>query len=538
MSDLLTVRGVTKAHAGMPVLRGIDLDIRPGEVLGLIGANGAGKTTLMNILAGAYSADSGSMMIEGDPYQPIDRADARGFGVGIIEQNFQIESTLTVAQAIYRNTYQSDRPHESLRRQAQWLLNEAGVDISPDAKISQLLRPEMGLVEAVRLLADDAQVVLVDEVAATFNVREIADLHFITSRLTRQGRSVVYISHRLHEVKDITNRVAILREGVIVDIQKSAQTTTEKMAEAMFGRVVDRDKRTATYSPEIVLRAKNLRGGSLKGVDFELHRGEVLAFVGPRHSGISDVVGAITGDRPGTFDELEVFGQQRQITRPEDAAALRITYFSEDDTDLGVSKDESIARSLMSGGWGVDASFEDEVSVLRDIIGVLDKFKVKAKSILGNINTLSGGDKQKIALARFMSEDCDIMILNEPTRGLDMGSRKDVHKMLSELTQSGKSAILLSTDYEDALDWSDRVCVMRDGLIWRFADSKDTTPDQLTLWAREAEKRPRRVWEDEESTAIAEDLVAEQAEQEAILLEKERELDRQIMARATHTELW
>jgi len=216
--------------------------------------------------------------------------------------------------------------------------------------------------------------------------------------------------------------------------------------------------------------------------------------VGPRHSGISDIVGAITGDRPGTFDEFEVFGQQRRITRPEDAAALRITYFSEDDIDLGVSQDESIARSLMSGGWGADVDFDDEVAALRDIIGVLGKFQVKAKSILGKVDALSGGDQQKIALARFMSEDCDIMILNEPTRGLDMSSRHDVHKMLSELTESGKSAILLSTDYEDALDWSDRVVVVRDGLVWRNVLSKDCTADQLTLWAREAEKRPRRVW--------------------------------------------
>jgi ribose transport system ATP-binding protein len=532
MADLLTVRGVTKTHAGMPVLRGIDLDIRPGEVLGLIGANGAGKSTLMSIISGVYRPDSGSMLIEGERYLPADADEARRMGVGIIEQNFQIDSSLTVAQAIFRNTYQSGLPHEQVRRQAQWLLNEAGVHISPDARVGHLLRPEIGLVEAVRLLADDAQIVLVDEVAATFNVREITDLHFITSRLTRQGRSVVYISHRLPEVREISNRVAILREGVIVDIQKSSETTTEHLAEVMFGRVVVRDKRRTTHTSEVVLRATNLRGETVKGVDFELHRGEVLAFVGPRHSGIPDIVGAITGDRPGTFDRLEVFGQSRRITRPEDAAALRITYFSEDDIDLGVSADESIARSLMAGGWGAGVDFEDEVAALRDIIGVLGKFQVKAKSILGKVDALSGGDQQKIALARFMSEDCDIMILNEPTRGLDMSSRHDVHKMLSELTESGKSAILLSTDYEDALDWSDRVCVVRDGVVWRNVLSKETTADQLALWAREAERRPRRVWEDDESTALAEELALQQEADESELLRQEEELDRQVAARA------
>lgn len=533
MSDLLSIRGVTKAHGGMPVLRGIDLDIRPGEVLGLIGANAAGKSTLLSIIAGAYAADSGSMAIEDEPYAPIDAAEARAMGIGIIEQNFQIDGSLTVAQAIFRNTYQAGRPHDQLRRQAQWLLNEAGVHLSPDARIGHLLRPEMGLVEAVRLLADDAQIVLVDEVAATFNVREIADLHFITSRLTRQGRSVVYISHRLHEVKDITNRIAVLRDGVIVDVLKSSRTTTEEMAEAMFGRVVTLDKRSATHSPEVALRATNLRSSTLQGVDFALHRGEVLAFVGPRHAGIADIVGAITGDRPGTFDEFEVFGQARRISRPEDAAALRITYFSEDDAELGVSQDESIARSLMTGGWGADVDFEDEVSTLRGILGVLGRFRIKARNILGKLDTLSGGDQQKVALARFMSEDCDIMILNEPTRGLDMSSRHDVHKMLSELTEGGKSAILVSTDYEDAIDWSDRVCVVRDGKIWRSVASKDTTADELTLWAREAERRPRRVFEDDEDYALAAELVAEQEAEEAASAEQEAELDRQILARAS-----
>jgi ABC-type multidrug transport system ATPase subunit len=187
----------------------------------------------------------------------------------------------------------------------------------------------------------------------------------------------------------------------------------------------------------------------------------------------------------------------------------------------------------MSGGWGPDVDFDDEVAALRDIISVLGKFQVKAKSILGTVDALSGGDQQKIALARFMSEDCDIMILNEPTRGLDMSSRHDVHKMLSELTESGKSAILLSTDYEDALDWSDRVCVVRDGLVWRNVLSKDTTADQLTLWAREAEKRPRRVWEDDESSALAEELAVEQEAEESALRAQEEELDRQIGARAS-----
>jgi ABC-type multidrug transport system ATPase subunit len=187
----------------------------------------------------------------------------------------------------------------------------------------------------------------------------------------------------------------------------------------------------------------------------------------------------------------------------------------------------------MSGGWGADVDFDDEVAALRDIIGVLGKFQVKAKSILGKVDALSGGDKQKIALARFMSEDCDIMILNEPTRGLDMSSRHDVHKMLSELTESGKSAILLSTDYEDALDWSDRVCVVRDGLVWRNTLSKDTTADQLTLWAREAEKRPRRVWADDESSALAEELAKEQEAEESEHRRQEEELDRQIVAGAS-----
>lgn len=477
--ELLQIRGLSKSHANRPVLRGINLDVHPGEVLGLVGENGAGKSTLMSILAGTYAADAGSIELNGEPYRPLNPQQAREIGVGIIEQGFRLDPNLTVAQALYRHTYQADRPHEQLRRPATWALNEAGVHVDPDALIGSLLRPEIGLVEAVRLLIDEAQLVIVDEVAATFNVKEIEDLHFITSRLTRQGRSVIYISHRLHEVQAVSDRVAVLREGYISTVVDAAKVTADDIATAVFGRQLEDVQRHVHVTDEEVLTVSDLTSDALKGVSFSLHRGEILGLLGGRGDGVSDVVGALTGDRPAHGGHIELNGQRRQIQRPEDAAALRITYFSDDDDALGVSRDQTIARNLMASGWDESLDFDAEVEALRSIIETISTLNVRTKSIRGGVDSLSGGDQQKIALARFISEDSDLMILNEPTRGLDVASRREVLGMLAELTNAGKSAILICTDLTDLKDWTDRIVVLNDGVVSTTLHTADTDLDTL-----------------------------------------------------------
>lgn len=236
MDTLLDIVGITKSYGTTRVLDGVDLAVGRGEVIGIVGENGAGKTTLMSILAGHQQADGGTMRLNNAPYWPKSPEDAQSRGVGIIEQDFSLDPELTVARAIFRNTYQADRPQRALERPTQWLLDESGVRLSPDARLGDLAHAEQGLVEAVRLLAEDAQLVIMDEVAATLNVQEMHHLHFIISRLTRQGRSVLYVSHRLREVQEVASSIAVIREGRIPERIDPRAVTTDEIAARMRTR--------------------------------------------------------------------------------------------------------------------------------------------------------------------------------------------------------------------------------------------------------------------------------------------------------------
>lgn len=466
MEHLLDASQITKSHDGNPVLRGVSFHVAEGEVLGIVGENGVGKSTLMHILAGDYTPDTGHMRLEGVDYAPQSPEDAQRAGVGIIRQHFEVDPALTVAQAVYRTGFQKDRPHEDLRRQAAMLLREIGSDLSPDARMGDLLRSDHAIVEAVRMLAEDAQVVIMDEVGTTFNLREISDLHFITSRLSAQGRAVLYISHRLHEIKSISDRIAVLKDGRIATILTPRHVSTDDIAQAMLTRSVDLT-RTDHTTDEIVLEVGNLStaDGAVAEASFHLRRGEVLGLSGDKQAGMYGVAGSLVGQVPHRADVLRVMGQDRAIETPQDAAVLRIGYFSDDDDEMGLSSSETIARSMMAGGWTEGADFETEVTALREIIENIQRLAVRSRSITAGVDTLSGGDRQKLALTRWMAEDRDILILNEPTRGLDVGARAQIRDILAEHTAAGRSAIVVSSDPGDLMGWCNRIVLMRRGRV-------------------------------------------------------------------------
>lgn len=466
MEHLLDVSQITKSHDGNPVLRGISLHVEEGEVLGIVGENGVGKSTLMSILAGDYPPDSGRIRLLGEDYVVDSPERASQRGVGIIRQHFSIDPELTVAQAIYRGGYQKDRPHEELRRQAGMLLHEIGSSISPDARMGDLMRSDHAIVEAVRMLAEDAHVVIMDEVGTTFNLREIGDLHFITSRLSAQGRAVLYISHRLHEVKTVSDRIAVLVDGRVSTVLTPRHVTTDDIAAAMLTREVDLTRPDHSTN-EVVLEVGELStpDGAIQGASFSLRRGEVLGLTGADQAALYGIAGSLVGQVTHRAHTLRVMGQDRVIESVQDAAMLRIGYFSDDDDELGLSSSETIARSMMAGGWSEGADFDTEVAALREIIENIQRLSIRARAITARTETLSGGDRQKVALTRWMAEDRDILILNEPTRGLDIGARAQIREILAEHTAAGRSAIVVSSDPEDLMNWCNRILLVDEGRI-------------------------------------------------------------------------
>lgn len=314
---VLTVSGLSKSHRDRRVLHDLDLTIRSGEIIGLVGSNGAGKSTLMSVLAGDVPADEGEIILRGEPYEVADRDEGRRRGIGYVRQRLEIDPTVTVAQALLRRTAHAGRPHAEIRDSAASLLTEAGVQIDPDTKMGDLVRTEHGIIEAVRMLAEDAHLVIMDEVAATFTVDEIAELHFITGLLTRRGRSIIYISHRLHEVVAIADRIAVLRDGLVTVELNPRRVSLEDIAQEMQDyEPGERPDRTGHVGDEVVLHVRGMRTPNLPGVDLDLRRGEVLGLVGPRRGGMQELGGALAGQSRVLFDELEVSAGHVRSPRP------------------------------------------------------------------------------------------------------------------------------------------------------------------------------------------------------------------------------
>ena len=571
MDTLLDIVGITKSYGTTRVLDGVDLAVGRGEVVGIVGENGAGKTTLMSILAGHQQADGGTMRLNSAPYWPKSSDDAQSRGVGIIEQDFSLDPALTVAQAILRNTNQADRPQRGLARPAQWLLDESGVQLSPDAALGDLAHAEQGLVEAVRLLAEDAQLVIMDEVAATLNVHEMDQLHVIISRLTRQGRSVLYVSHRLREVQAVSTSIAVVRDGRIAERLDPRGVTTNEIAahmrtrsarrawfpdrldddhieavdqpmavsaptpapatvpppvadEAFGARSAGRSIRTDTDSPppppapssahgrralmaddgrdydassadapllEIEgLDAPGASGHPVHDVSFAVRTGEIVGLMGPRHAGQEAIVAALNGRAPGTFRTLRINGYNRTITSPEDAASMRIAYLSGPDEESPQERQRSLARAMMAGGWNEGADFDTEVEGLTQMMSALETLQNATKKLRGrrarragapDIDSakLSGGQQQMVLLGDWMTQDADVLIVTDPSRGLDHDARAAMREKLNEAAENGAAVLLVSSDIDELARSCQRVLVFKGGTLAQVVEGSPITHEQL-----------------------------------------------------------
>lgn len=502
MSSLLQLAGIRRSFPGREVLVGVDLRVGQAEIVGLVGENGAGKSSLAGIVSGTAQPNSGSMSLFGVGYGPQTPEQARALGVDVVQQRIELDPTATVAASVFRGTLQEGRTQDELRRAARWALGDVGLDLDPDQLIGEVPRPLWGLVEAARMLAGDAHLVVMDEVSAPLTVKEIGNLHDLARRLTRQGRSVLYVSHRLSEVLAICDRVAVLRDGVIALDRPSAELTVDDLATAMVS-TGDARARAATTAPrhlaplptelpatpqigdrsDPMVRLRGLTVDSrVHDVDLDLWAGEIIGLTGHRDSGVHQIAGALVGQTAHTARELTVHGETRVIDSPEAAAALRIAYFSEDDEVLGIDSSESIARSMMTAGWDEGTDFDQEVASLRSIIATIQKLEVRAKSIRQRVGSLSGGDQHKLSLAKWIASDSDIMVLNAPTRGLDVWAQREMRQVLQEAMNRGAAAIVVSVDPDELRQWCSRVAVIENGTVARWL-----TPDLITTeWSSPA----------------------------------------------------
>jgi ribose transport system ATP-binding protein len=485
MAPLISVQDVSKSFPGVRALSRVRFELLAGEVHALVGENGAGKSTLMKILAGIYARDSGDVLYDGEPVSFASPRAAQMRGIGIIHQELQLMNHLTVAQNIFIGREPRGRlgvflDEDKLNRQARDILAHMHLNLDPRAIVGGLTVAKQQIVEIAKALSFNSRVLIMDEPTAALNDAEIAELFKIIRELKARGVGIVYISHKMDELKQISDRVTVLRDGEYIATVETATTSMENIIGMMVGRTLLEVARPAEQASrgEILLEVRKLNCGPLvKDVSFSLRRGEILGFAGLMGAGRTEVARAIFGADKAESGEIMVRGRKATIRTPADAVALGIGYLSEDRKRFGLATGmdvesnivmATLARHLAFGfvlrRQGIRATVESFIRLLN----------IRTPSATQEVRLLSGGNQQKIVVAKWLARDCDILFFDEPTRGIDVGAKAEIHKLLRSLAGQGKAIVMISSELPEILGMSDRIIVMCEGrttgeLPWREA---------------------------------------------------------------------
>jgi ribose transport system ATP-binding protein len=497
---LLRATGISKSFPGVLALDDVHLDLRPGEVLALVGENGAGKSTLLKLLSGIYRPDAGTMELDGAPMRPAGPRQANELGISVIHQEFHLMPDLTVAQNIFigREPRRAGliRDDELVRR-ATALFERLGIPLDPRQPVSHLSVAGQQMVEIAKALSFDARVLIMDEPTAALTETEVATLFRIVRDFVSPRTGVIYVSHRMDEIKEISDRITVLRDGRYVDTLPTASTETREVIAAMVGRQlatgVRPDPATAsgtassgtassgTDEREVVLAVRGLSTRKLlKDVSFELHRGEILGFAGLMGAGRTEVARAIIGADWST-GVVEVLGRPVTVRNPADAVRHGIGYLSEDRKRYGLLLDQDVVRNVMLSSLPgmTRAGFVRDADGRRAATEMVDRLAIRTPSVLQTAKNLSGGNQQKVVLAKWLVRDCDVLIVDEPTRGIDVGAKDEIYGLLTSLAAQGKSIIVISSELPEVLRLADRIVVMCEGRVTGTIANADATQHDI-----------------------------------------------------------
>jgi ribose transport system ATP-binding protein len=490
---LLHVQGVSKSFPGVKALEDMHLDLRAGEVLALVGENGAGKSTLMKVLSGVYSVDEGEFSLNGEPYQPISPKHALELGISIIHQEFNLMPDLTVAQ----NLFIGREPRASrlflnerrLNARARELIDRLHLPLSPKQIVGNLTVAKQQMVEIGKALSYDAKLLIMDEPTAALNDAEVEVLHDLIRRFVRPDTGVIYISHRLEELKRIANRVTVIRDGRYVGTRDIQETTMQEVISMMVGREISGEAKPVGVQEdrEVVLAVSGLGTKELlKDVSFDLRKGEILGFAGLMGAGRTEVARAVVGADPIDGGTITLRGRPVRIHNPAEAARHRIGYLSEDRKQFGLLVDREVSDNITLSalrerfqryGFVKDRAMR---ATAREYVGTL---RIKTPSVTQTVKNLSGGNQQKVVIAKWLVKDCDILIFDEPTRGIDVGAKEEIYRLLNELAGQGKSIIMISSELPEILRMSHRIVVMSEGRVTGTLDAADATQESVMHYA-------------------------------------------------------
>jgi ribose transport system ATP-binding protein len=496
MSDLLvSMAGIDKAFPGVRALEQCRFELRPGEVHALVGENGAGKSTLMKVLAGVYASDAGRILFQGAEVEITSPRAAQSLGISMIHQELNLMPHLTVAQNIFigrepRRRVPCFLDERALNDNAQALLARLKLALDARTRVSDLTVAKQQMVEIAKALSYDSKVLIMDEPTAALTGAEIDDLFRIIRELRDKGVGVVHISHRLEELPLIADRITVLRDGRHVETLNTSDSTREQLIRLMVGRTIyeGAPEGASLSAGDVILEVKKLkRGRVLRDVSFRARRGEIIGFAGLVGAGRTEVARAIFGADPVDSGEIRVRGKKVRIRSPHDAVRHGIAYLSEDRKRFGLNVGMDVETNIVLatfrhflGRLGWVASEKTRATAQHYV----EMLRIRTPSIRERVKNLSGGNQQKVVIAKWLAAEAEILIFDEPTRGIDVGAKSEIYRLLSELSSQGKAIIMISSELPEILRMSHRIIVMCEGRITGELPS-GATQEQIMRYATE-----------------------------------------------------
>jgi ribose transport system ATP-binding protein len=495
---IVSMEGIEKSFPGVRALDQCKFELRAGEVHALIGENGAGKSTMMKIMTGVYRKDNGKIFYKGKEVDPQGPKEAQELGIGIVHQELNLMPHLTVAQNIFigRETIKGTKfllNEKGINEMTQALFDKMHLDLDPRTKVADISVAKQQMVEIAKALSFKSEVIIMDEPTAALTESEIEELFRMIYELRDSGVGIVYISHRMEELKKICNRVTVMRDGKYIDTVNMKDVTIDQIIHMMVGRTIYETAKPCTDNgcAEVVLEVKNLnKGRMIKDVNFQLKKGEILGFAGLMGAGRTEVARAIFGADSIDSGDLFIRGKKVQIKSPNDAVKYGIGYLSEDRKRYGLTVGMDVESNIVLStfnkftgpfGWvrvsKTKAIAEEMVLNLR----------IKTPSISQKVKFLSGGNQQKVVIGKWLTRNSDILIFDEPTRGIDIGAKSEIYKLLNDLAAQGKSIIMISSELPEILRMSNRIIVMCEGRITGELNAEEATQELIMQYATKRE---------------------------------------------------
>ncbi len=487
---VLQMIDIDKRFQGVHALKKCNLELRKGEVHALVGENGAGKSTLMKCLTGIHKPEEGRIVYNGKEVSYKNPKEAQEDGISIVHQELNLMNHLTAAQNIFigRESKGFILNDSIINQKTQELFDHLKLNISPTEKVGNLTVGKQQMVEISKAISFDSSVLILDEPTAALTETEIRELFRTMNDLRARGVTMVYISHRMDEIMEMTDRITVMRDGEYITTLNTKETNLDEIINAMVGRTIYAEPKThSNVAPDapVVLEAKNLVSKDVKDVSFQLHKGEILGLAGLMGAGRTETARLIFGADPRTSGEIYKNGQRVTIRTPQDAVKAGIGYLSEDRKRFGLAIGLSIADNtiLAAAEDFCKMGVIDEQKVRQVTEEYIKKINIKTPSISQLIRNLSGGNQQKVIIAKWLVRNCDVLIFDEPTRGIDVGAKSEIYKLMNDLAAEGKSIIMISSELEEVLRMSDRIICMCEGRLTKVLDIQEASQEVIMKYA-------------------------------------------------------